>query len=247
VASRLWEVAESVYQSYDPDQAEGVRLEQLARLRLLERGDGELDEALRAAITNAGRARIDLADLYRAIRNVTGVTWAHVFVNDTATVDASGISPNSVSVAVLGGSDSKVAAQIRTFVVPGVGTYGNIQASTVIEGFCRSVAFVRPVVRDVTLALTVQTSPGVGGCPAPTTIAMGQAIAEGLSGDSRPVNGADIDLHMLQMALSCRFPNVRITAAQASFRPAAVAALPLAVGFFEIAAISADNITITVA
>jgi hypothetical protein len=57
----LWEAAENTYQSYDPDQAEGVRLEQLGRMRLLERIDGELDPAYRQAITNAGRARLDIA------------------------------------------------------------------------------------------------------------------------------------------------------------------------------------------
>jgi len=44
LASTLWEISEATYQSYDPDQAEGVRLEQLGRIRLLERMGGEDDD-----------------------------------------------------------------------------------------------------------------------------------------------------------------------------------------------------------
>jgi hypothetical protein len=247
LASKMWEIAEGVYQSSDPDQAEGVRLEGLARLRLVERFAGETDESLRLAITNAGRARIDMADLNRSVRNIAGVTWAHITVNDSTVEDANGIPPQTVSVAVIGGDDAEIAAQVRAYVVPGIGTHGNVQASTVIEGYCRTVNLTRPVDRQVSLSLTVETWPGAGGCPPPTVVAMAQAISEQLSGDRRPANGADIDLHMLQVALSCRFPNVRIVTAQAAFGPAFLPGpLPLAVGFFEIAAITASNITISV-
>jgi hypothetical protein len=247
LAASVWELAEATYQSLDPDQAEAVRLDMLARLRLIERIPGESDEAFRAAITNAGRARIDLADIYRAVRNVAGVTWAKVWVNDTASTDANGIPPNTLAIAALGGADADIVAAARLYIVPGIGTYGNVQASATIDGFCRSMALARPAERPVKLALTVSVAADRLGCPPPTTVAMAQALVEQLSGDARPANGEDVDLHMLQMALSCRFPNVRITAAQASVDPAAVAPLPLALGFFEIAAFDVSRITITVA
>lgn len=246
LASIQWELAEDTYQSYDPDQAEGTRLDELARIRLLARLPGELDAELRQAITNASRARIDLADIGRAIAAVPGVTWRKIWENNTAATDANGITANSLAIAALGGTDAAIASVARSYIVPGVGSYGNVQASTVIEGFCRNVNLVRPVVRNVKLAMTVSVAAGANGCPPPTVVAMAQAIVEQLGGTSRPANGDDVDLHMLQMALSCRFPNVRITAAQASFDPAAVAALPLVLGFFEIAAFTADRITITV-
>lgn len=242
----VWELAEDTYQSYDPDQAEGVRLEQLARIRLLERTPGELDPDFRLAITNTGRARIDLADIERAVRNVTGVSWVKVWENNSATVDVNGIPATSIAVAVLGGLDADIAAVVRSYLAPGGGIYGNVQASAVIDGYCRSIALTRPAEVPISLSLTVSTSPGVGGCPPPTVVAMAQAIVEQLSGDARPVNGADIDLHMLQMALSCRFPNVRIASALASISPAAVGALPVAIGFFQIPAFAVERIAITV-
>jgi hypothetical protein len=246
LAASVWELALATYQSLDPDQAEGVRLDMLARLRLIERIPGETDEAFRSAITNAGRARIDLADIYRAVRNVSGVTWAKVWVNDTATTDANGIPANTIAIAAIGGLDADIVAAARAYVVPGIGAYGNVQASATLEGFCRSMALVRPAAVPVKLALTVSVVADRLGCPPPTSVAMAQALVEQLSGDVRPANGEDIDLHMLQMALSCRFPNVRITAAQASIDPAAVAPLPLAIGFFQIAAFDVSRITITV-
>ena len=62
-----WEIGQGVYQSYDPDQAEGVALDRLASIRLLERMTGENDISFRQAVTNKGEARIDLADLVRAV------------------------------------------------------------------------------------------------------------------------------------------------------------------------------------
>lgn len=246
LVATVWEIAQDAYQSYDPDQAEGMRLEQLGRIRLVERTPGEDDVSYRLAITNNGSARIDLADINRAVRNVAGVSWVYVWVNDTATTDANGVNPNSVAVATLGGDQDEIAAVVRQYVVPGVGTYGNVIASTVIDGFCRSIALTRPVEVPITLALTVSTSAGRDGCPPPTVVAMAQALVEELSGDLRLPNGTDIDSHTLQVALSCRFPNVRITAATASVAPAAVAPLPLEISFFQIPVFAVDRITITV-
>ena len=74
--------AEDVYQSYDPDQAEGIRLDTLAEIRLLERAEGEADPAFRLAISNQGRAR-NIQDIARAVAGIPGVYYYHVWVNDT--------------------------------------------------------------------------------------------------------------------------------------------------------------------
>ncbi|WP_377838694.1 hypothetical protein [Bosea sp. UC22_33] len=67
IAASVWELALSVYQALDPDQAEGVNLDRIAKLRLLTRAPGESDIDFRNAITNAGRARIDMSDLSQAL------------------------------------------------------------------------------------------------------------------------------------------------------------------------------------
>lgn len=245
-SAKLWENAEGAYQSYDPDQAEGTRLEVLARLRLLERALGESDAAFRQAITNAGRARIDMADLVRAIRGITGVTYAAAFVNDSNATDANGIAPHSVSVAVLGGDDALIAQAIRTYVVPGVGTDGNTRSDINVDGLCRTIFFTRPTIKRVVLSLTVSVSADRNGCPPPSAVAMKTAIVEELSGDAQPLNGFDVTMHLLRTALSCRFPNVEVVSGQAAVFGDPLASLPLTIPFEWIAAFAVADITIAV-
>jgi len=139
-----WENLLDVYQSLDPDQAEGARLDMLARLRLISRFAGESDESLRHAITNAGTPNTRDADFYRAVLNVDGVTWAKIYSNDTGAVDGDGLPAHSVAVVALGGDDSEIATVARQFIIPGITAYGNTQVSTTIEGFCRSIGITRP-------------------------------------------------------------------------------------------------------
>jgi hypothetical protein len=142
----LWELLEDAYQSYDPDQAEAVRLDTLARIRILARAGGESDESFRQAITNFGRARIDIQDIVRAIRALDGVTYTQVFLNDGDVIDANGIAPGQLAVCVLGGDDEAIAAELRRYIVPGVTTTGNFRVESNIDGFCRSFPIVRPIV-----------------------------------------------------------------------------------------------------
>lgn len=238
----VWELAESAYASIDPDQAQGARLDILARLRLLERAEGEADATLRADVTNAGRARIDMSDMIRAIKALTGVTYAVAWVNDADAPDANGVPAHNVSVAVVGGIDAEIAKVIRAYVVPGVGSYGNTRADVMIDGFCRTIWFMRPAPVRVRLSLAVTTRNDRQWCPPPSAVAMKTAIIEELTASMR--NGDDMTLHALTVALSCRFPNVEITAAQAALGTAALGALPLAIAFSEIATFVADDIAI---
>ena len=245
IVATAWEIAESTYQSYDPDQAEGVRLEMLARIRLLERMSGEADPAFRAAITNADRARIDLADIDRAVRNIDGVTWVHVWENPGSTIDAAGLDPHPLAVAALGGDDVAVATAVRAYVVPGIDAFGNVPVSTTIEGYCRTIAVTRPVEVRVGLRLTVTKMTDRTGCPAPTDTAIAAAVAAAWAGDDRPPNGADVTLHQIRTALAA-FPAVEVTAATATLPDVGptVLSLPLPIGFFEIASVAIADVTV---
>jgi hypothetical protein len=160
-----WEHAEDAYQSYDPDQGEGNRLDMLAKLRLLERATAESDESFRLAITNAGRARIDMQDITRAVRGIEGVSFAQTFLNDTSAIDANGMDGHSVCVAVIGGEDDEIARVLRDYIVPGIGSYGNTRVDTEIAGFCRSLQFMRPVPVPIWLALDIRVTADRNGCP----------------------------------------------------------------------------------
>lgn len=244
LAAKLWELALSVYQSMDPDQAEGARLDQVGKLRLLSRSAGESDIDFRQAITNAGRARIDMSDLSQALSALSGVAWVQTYVNDGDIADADGISAHSVAVAILGGDDDEIARTIRAYVVPGIGTYGNTTLETTIEGFCRSIKIIRPTEVNVTIEVDVDAEPDRSGCPPPSALAIAAGLGQSLTGVNRPRNGQDVTEFLIRQAIESRYPNARVVAVRASVTPAAVGAVPIAISFFQIMAVSADRITI---
>lgn len=246
LASTLWEISEATYQSYDPDQAEGIRLEQLARIRLLERMGAEVDDDFRAAITNAGRARIDLADIARSVGGVDGASYVRIFENKSSATDTDGIPPHSLAVAVIGGDDLAVANAIRPYVVPGINAYGNTRVDTTVDGYCRTLTFVRPVAIPLGLQLTVVSRPDRLGCPAASNEAIALAAATALTGATRPVNGQDITLHLVRTAVSAVYPNVEVVSATAYVLPnGTLKPLPVAIPFLSIAEIDPTRVTVT--
>lgn len=248
LGAQFWEVAEAVYQSYDPDQAEGIDLDRLARIRLLMRALGESDADLRQAITNAGRARIDLQDLLRAVRAISGVTYAQVFVNDSNAVDGDGLDPHSVAVAVLGGDDDEIAQTVRAYVVPGIGTSGNVRIDTNIDGVCRSVWLVRPTPVPVALDVVVNPQPDKMGCSPPSFAAIAAGLAADLAGDRRLINGQDVTEFAIRSAIECRYPNVEVISVLADYGSIGTGAtIPLAIAFDEIATFAVADINVMVA
>lgn len=241
-----WEHLLDVYQSIDPDQAEGVRLDALARIRLISRFFGESDESLRQAITNAGSPNTRDSDFYRAVLNVDGVTWAKIYSNDTGAIDDDGLPAHSVAVVAIGGDDGEIATVARQFIVPGITAYGNTQVSTDIEGFCRSIGITRPTPVPIFLDIEVDKTNSAQGCPPPSNSAIAQAVFSAMTNsDTRPANGRDITHHMLNVIVSCSFPSVEITSIEGARVGDVAAALPIVIDFDEIATILLSNITIT--
>lgn len=245
LTSQLWEVGEDVYQSYDPDQAEGARLDMLAKLRLLARAEGEIDEDLRLAITNEGRARVDLQDLRRAVLNIDGVTFVAIFVNDTDEIDEDGLDPHSVAVAVIGGDDEDVGRAVRDYVVPGIGTSGNLRVDVSVDGVCRSISLVRPVAVPITLEIEVIRRADRLGCPPAALIAISEGLVKAMAGDRRPANGEDVTVFMIRSAIEALYPNVEVVSVEGRRGVAAIGALPISIGFYEIATVAVANITVS--
>lgn len=246
LSATLWETAEDTYQSYDPDQAEGVRLEQLARMRLLERISGEEDSEFRQAITNAGRARLDIADIERAAASVTGVAWCKAYAAGRCST-VQGLPSRSVAIAAIGGADADIAAAVRPYVVPGIDLYGNAFVDLIVDGYCRTYEIVRPTILPLGLALNVRLLPDRQGCPPPSALAIAETVAAGFAGPDRPVNGQDVSLHLLRTVLSKTYQNVEIVSGTATLLPNGLTLpLPYSVLFLEMAAVDPDNVTITV-
>jgi hypothetical protein len=245
----LWELLEDAYQSYDPDQAEAVRLDTLARIRILARAGGESDESFRQAITNFGRARIDIQDIVRAIRALDGVTYTQVFLNDGDVIDANGIAPGQLAVCVLGGDDEAIAAELRRYIVPGVSTTGNFRVESNLDGFCRSFPIVRPIVIPASLQVWVNRRNDRLGCPPPSLAAIRDALFEDLTVTRPLINGEDITLFRIRQAVEGRWQGsvevVRFNGEREEI--AQIDSQPVSFGFIEIASLDIDGITVSLA
>ena len=205
LSSQLWETAEDTYQSYDPDQAEGRRLEQLGRIRLVRRAEAESDALFRQAITNFGRGRFDIQDLHRALLNIEGVTYVQVFLNEGDVEDQYGLAPGSLGVAVLGGSDQDIGVVMRRYVVPGIRTFGNLAVQTIVDGYCRSFFIVRPALVRVKLKIFFRTRYDNLGCPPPAPSSLREGLIDDLTARMR--NGDDVSLYRVRQMIESRYPD----------------------------------------
>lgn len=245
VADLISEIDErnlEIYQSYDPDQAEGNRLDILGRLRLIDRNN-ETDAELRKSITNEGQSRVDIQDLSRAIKGLEGVTFVQVFVNETGEVTDFGLESGTISVAVIGGEDSEIAATMRKFVVPGINTYGNTYITSDVEGLCRSSAIIRPVDVPVSLTINAKSVPDKFGCPPPSPTAISETVADGWS-ESR-INGLDPSFYSIRTIIENQFSNIEVIDVNGERDGESFGVnLPVLIGFIEIASIESSNVTV---
>lgn len=232
------EVNLDLYQSYDPDQAEGNRLETLARLRLINRGFMD-DTALRQAVTNSGQGRVDLQDLARAVSSISGVSYSKVFVNDSGETENPELERGFVAVAVIGGDDSEIADVIRRYVVPGVSTYGNTRVTSDAGGLCRSISIIRPIEVPVDVVLTVRLFKDQANCPPPSQVAIVQTLEQVWM--ERRVNGMDVSAYQLRSIVESTFSNVEVlTFVGARGGVTGPTNQPVSIGFTEIASVNVE-------
>ncbi|PHP66558.1 hypothetical protein CSC94_12780 [Zhengella mangrovi] len=240
LAAQVEELAEDVYHSYDPDQAEGLRLDALARIRQIAR-NGRGDPAMRKAITNEGVARVDLADILAAVRSVDGVTYAAVYTNETNLRDDNGLDPGSVAIVVIGGDDEAIAYEFRQFIAPGTIMFGTTYISTTRDGLCRSIAIVRPIVVPVDLSISVRVRKDINGCPPPATADIGAAFLADWAENN--ANGKDVNAYNIRALVEGRFSNVEVVSVLSS-RDNNPETASSAIAFIEISEISQVEITV---
>ena len=246
----LWEFGEDVYQSYDIEQAEGVRLDMLAQLRLMQRGLAERDESFRLAISNQGRARIDTADITRAVAGIEGVTYVQVWVNDSQVLHPTKLPPASICVAVIGGDDSEIAAILRKYIVPGISTWGNLYVNTNIDGFCRAMAILRPILVPVRFEVQIKAHRDANGCPPPSAIAIRDALIAAFTDYRSPyhlLNSDDITYYRVRSLIEAEFPSVEVLSVvgQRIADPLGGNFSPIVIEFEELATVvAATDVTI---
>jgi len=244
--TQLWEGAEDVYQSFDIDQAEGTRLDGLATLRLMDRSFGETDLSFRNAITNQGRARVDINDLSRALKAIDGVEYVQVWIPGNTETAEQEMPPGYICVAIIGGDPVEIATVMREFVVPGISTYGNETVSATIEGYCRSMLILRPIEVPVELVVAVLPRRDIMGCPPPSMIAIRDALYLGLYNQLR--NGDDITYYRIRQIIESAFPNVEVVGFQGhrddEWLPIKA---DVFIAFVELAVVARDKIVIALA
>ncbi|WP_395175040.1 hypothetical protein [Roseibium alexandrii] len=241
-AASLWELAEDVHQSYDPNQAEGTRLVDLARIRLLEKLPGETDVHLRQAITNQNVAHIDEADFERALLAVEGVTWGKIYSNSTGETLSTGQPRNSVSVAAIGGTDEDIAAVSWQYIVPGITAFGNVAVEATISGKCRTIRIIRPTVRRVRVELDITKTPDRSGCPPPTDAEISGLLAAMTAGETRPANGVNASLELVRRMIESAYSTITVNGARFAFDEEVLADGPLVLDFYEIMSIASDDV-----
>lgn len=230
-----------VVQSYDIDQAEDNRLDELSKIRRLKRG-GMGDSTFRKAITNAGRGRIDTHDLESELRGVAGVTYAKVFTNDGWTRDQLGLEPATIAVAVIGGADTSVANTIRLGLAGGISTYGNTRVFSDIGGRSYQINLIRPFEVDLRLNLRVKISRSNMDTPAPSIFAIRDAVVS--AWPEYRENGVSITKHLIQKIVYQKYSNVEVTDVYAERLNSDQTTDAGGISIFEIANIETDNVIV---
>lgn len=242
MASLIAEIEElnlDIYQSYDPDQAEGTRLDTLARMRQLDR-NYLTDAQFRKLITNNDIARIEIADLQNAVASVSGVTSARVWVNDTTDIDNNGMPSGSVCVAVVGGDDADIASTVAGYMPPGSSLFGNSYAGYTSKGYCRSIPILRPIDVPVQLAFSIRRASTVKGCQPPSTTAIAEAFL--IDWEENNFNGKDVSYHNVRYLLNQRWESVNLVS-MATTRDS-ILTETASIAFIEISSI--DDVAVTV-
>ena len=149
-----WELAESVYSGFDLDTAEGVNLDNIGKLRDLQR-EGETDEEFRARIANRGHAIIQLSDLIAALQGTDTVR----FVNIRADFADTEVETHNIYIYVQATNYNAIGAVLNDFISPGVYTVGDHHIEYNDEGYCRQFYVTDVIEEPLKLELTIRFSP----------------------------------------------------------------------------------------
>lgn len=151
------------YNSRNPAYASGRALDLLLPQYGITREAGETDASVRARIRHSLAARSSgSADaLLAAVKAVSGVRDALVYINETDGTDSIGIPAHSIAVVTRGGGADAVAQAIYDKKAPGTGTWGsNSGTAADAEGREHTVSFTRYADKMIFIHLYIVTMEG---------------------------------------------------------------------------------------
>lgn len=207
----------------------------------------ETDAALRtrqAASVALGSVGL-LEGLVGALQALDGVTHARVYENNTGSTDANGIPARSLAPVVAGGDATEVATTIMRKRAPGAGLYGSTTVSLLDSvGQTQAIKFTVPTIVDVTVAINLTGLPGY-------TTDVGEAIKAALVAHSATLRPGENVYWSRLFKPAGLFDNPTLSATyeintlQIKRGVDALAQADVVIGVFELARITAANITIT--
>lgn len=95
-----------------------------------------------------------------AVENLTGVTKARGYENDTGVTDGNGIPAHKISLVVKGGDATEIAEAIALHKTPGTGTYGTTSELVYdTHGMPLLINFYRPTIATISAQITLSVGP----------------------------------------------------------------------------------------
>lgn len=122
---------------------------------------GETDAELRARqITSVALPSLTVLEgTLGAVENVSGVTQAVIYENDTGSTDSNGLPAHSFSVVASGGDDTAVAQAIQIKKTPGTQTYGTTSVTVFdSKGMPLVINYYRPTQATINVQVTITTN-----------------------------------------------------------------------------------------
>jgi len=239
----IWELGESVYQSFDPNQADGTRLTSIGELRLLQRGS-YADTQLRTQINNEGINKFNLRGVEQRIAEVDGLTYLQSFLNDDGSMSGVGLALGDACIAVIGGDDEELAdAMVETLPIGG-NTYGNTVISSSTESeVSQSFNLLRVTTTRVELNLDLSLQNDRYDLFQPNIQQIVQGFIEEWLKDR--INGMDVDEFTIRRIIECKYPNIKLVNFTATVDGGSAQAqgAPVVVAFDKLADIAADDVT----
>ncbi|GAA7771010.1 hypothetical protein RN01_29895 [Cupriavidus sp. SHE] len=123
----------------------------------------ESDAALRQrqTVSTALPSLTILDGIIGAVSNLTGVSRLAAYENDSASTDANGLPPHSISLVVEGGDVQAIADAIAKKKTPGSPTYGTTAiVSTDVYGRPITIRYFRPTTAPITATVTMKALAG---------------------------------------------------------------------------------------
>lgn len=209
----------------------------------------EKDPALKARqqVSTALPSKTVLDGIVGGLANLGGVTRYKGYENDSKVVDSNGQAPNSIAMVVEGGDAAAIAEVIANKKAPGVATEGAVAVTVEdSQGMPKVIRFYRPTYVPVQVQITISPLVGYVSTTAATIVSNLVAYLNSLA------IGEDVLRSKLYTPINAAEPSSAgrtfdVDSLLLSRDGEEVAAASVAIGYVELATITADNINVALA